>query len=101
MGLSTRSLRNSFQNVAAGFIEAGINQVNESISILQIRDIILPKLLSGEISVTDYISSVDRGPLEARCNQDSDCLKVPNVTTRRAMEEAEEIVRTKRARRET
>ena len=96
-----RSLRNSFQNVAAGFIEAGINQVNESISILQIRDIILPKLLSGEISVTDYISSVDRGPLEARCNQDSDCLKVPNVTTRRAMEEAEEIVRTKRARRET
>ena len=94
-----RSLRNSFQNVAAGFIEAGINQVNESISIFQIRDIILPKLLSGEISVTDYMSSVDGGPLEARCNQDSDGLNVPNATTRRAMEEAEEIVRTKRARR--
>jgi type I restriction enzyme S subunit len=80
-------------------VEKILSNIYESQLLSYLRDSLLPELLSGEISVTDYMSSVDRGPLEVRCNQDSDCLKVPNATTRRVMEEADEIVRTKRDRR--
>ncbi|MHB1756768.1 MAG: restriction endonuclease subunit S [Leptospirillum sp.] len=46
-----KTLRSMFQKTVSSFIEKGMSQIKETISLSQIKEVLLPKLLSGEIRV--------------------------------------------------
>ena len=46
-----KTLRSMFQKTVSSFIEKGMSQIKETISLSQIKEVLLPTLLSGEIRV--------------------------------------------------
>ena len=57
-----------FGNLVRQLFRAVKLHSEEVLTLTSTRENLLPKLLSGEIRVTDYMSSVDNGPVEDRYN---------------------------------
>ena len=63
-------LADAFSKIAGGYLKLAKSHGDESKSLSQIRDTLLPKLLSGELSISDAESRVSEVDVSA-CTEDS------------------------------